>query len=1083
MRRSVPIAILCGVTWHAWAADARAQDCAQVAGQLISIDGDVEIQRDRVSRVAVLDQDLCQRDIVRTGPQSRAAVMLINDAVLRLDQDTTIYLADIAGEEEERSVLDLVRGAFQSFSRNPRELEVNTPYLNATIEGTEFVIRTSANDATMTVYEGVVSASNDSGDVSVESGQSVRSAKGAPPQSFTLVNPRDAVQWGLFYPPILAAGGARSGPIYDAAHLLSVGRVDEARASINATLARGENPGLAYALRAVIAVVQNDREAALSDATRAVELEPDATAPRIALSLAQQAQFDLLAARDTMLEATARQPNDAIGWARLSELWLMLGYRDLSREAAETAVSLDPNIERTQIVLGYAALTEFRTKQAREAFERAIALDSSDPQARFGLGLAMIRDGNLAEGRRQIEMAVALDSSRSLLRSYLGKAYFEEHRDDLAQEQFQLAKELDPLDPTPYLYNAIMLQTENRPVEALHELQTSIDLNDNRAIYRSRELLDSDRAARGASLARVYDDLGFRSLGLNEGAQSLTIAPNNASAHRFLSDMYIGIPRRESARVSEMLQSQLLQDVNINPIQPSLVETNLNIVARGGPADPGFDEFTPLFERNGGQVIVSGVVGNDESIGGEGVASLIYNQLSLGAGAFTYESDGWRPNNDVQHDIFQLYGQVALTPELNIQAEWSQRETEYGDLAFNFDPDSYDPTVRNHLNRDMARIGVRYSPTPNSDIIASVIYGSRDQRRARELFPGFDFKVEGKDEGYQYEGQYIYRADLFNVVAGVGYTDADATTTAQFGPFPPFVVTDSPITHFHGYTYVNISLPETVTWTVGASYDDYEEGPLKVEKVNPKFGVQWKITDDLVVRGAAFRTVKPALVANRSIEPTQIAGFNQLFDDGNADEAWRYGGAIDYQITDDLFIGAEFTWRDLTVPVFIPTGVTFEDQEEQLGGAYLYWAINDRWALSGRVSYDRFQTGVNDSSVFGDVPLKVETFSVPIMVRYFHPSGFFAGLGGTYVNQDVTRTFAAKTNLGLADGSDDFFVVDAAIGFRFPDRRGIASLTVSNLLDEEFFYQDDSFREFRDEPSIGPYLPAMQIVGRITLNF
>ena len=76
--------------------------------------------------------------------------MLINDAVLRLDQETTVYLADIAGEEEEESVLDLVRGAFQSFSRNPRELEVNTPYLNATIEGTEFVIRTSTKEATMT---------------------------------------------------------------------------------------------------------------------------------------------------------------------------------------------------------------------------------------------------------------------------------------------------------------------------------------------------------------------------------------------------------------------------------------------------------------------------------------------------------------------------------------------------------------------------------------------------------------------------------------------------------------------------------------------------------------------------------------------------------------------------------------------------------------------------------------------------------------------------------------------------------------------------------------------------------------------
>ena len=119
---------------------------------------------------------------------------------------------------------------------------------------------------------------------------------------------------------------------------------------------------------------------------------------------------------------------------------------------------------------------------AREAFERAINLDSADPLARFGLGLAIIRDGALAEGRRYLEMAVGLDSTNSLLRSYLGKAYFEEKRDPLDARQFALAKQLDPLDPTPYLYDAIRLQSINRPVEAMLSMEKSIDLNDNRAV-------------------------------------------------------------------------------------------------------------------------------------------------------------------------------------------------------------------------------------------------------------------------------------------------------------------------------------------------------------------------------------------------------------------------------------------------------------------------------------------------------------------------------------------------------------------------------------------------------------------------
>ena len=107
---------------------------------------------------------------------------------------------------------------------------------------------------------------------------------------------------------------------------------------IDRALAQNPRAGLAYALRAVIEVVQNDKATALADAKRGVELEPKATAPRIALSYAQQANFDLKGARDTLLQATATQPQDALAWARLGELWLMFGYRNRAREAAETAV-------------------------------------------------------------------------------------------------------------------------------------------------------------------------------------------------------------------------------------------------------------------------------------------------------------------------------------------------------------------------------------------------------------------------------------------------------------------------------------------------------------------------------------------------------------------------------------------------------------------------------------------------------------------------------------------------------------------------------------------------------------------------
>ena len=280
-------------------------------------------------------------------------------------------------------------------------------------------------------------------------------------------------------------------------------------------------------------------------------------------------------------------------------------------------------------MLGFAELAEINTGRAKKAFRRAIDINSANPLPRFGLGLATIRAGDLEGGRKEIEIAVALDPENALLRSYLGKAYFDERttnpltyfqelvdnfpnqENTLAAQQFAISKQLDPNDPTPWLYDAIRLQSENRPVEALRDIEKSIELNDNRAVYRSRELLDQDRAARGTSLARIYNDLGFEQLGINEATKSLSLDPSNAGAHRFLSDVYATQPRREIARVSELLQAQLLQDININPVQPSLSETNLDIITGGGPARPGFNEFTPLFERNQAQLNVSGVVGSD----------------------------------------------------------------------------------------------------------------------------------------------------------------------------------------------------------------------------------------------------------------------------------------------------------------------------------------------------------------------------------------------------------------------------------------------------------------------------------------
>ena len=81
--------------------------------------------------------------------------------MLRLDQGTTVTLKGI--KEERASVIELVKGAAHFFSRNPRALEVNTAFVNAGVEGTEFFIKVEENRTLLSIFEGKVLASNEAG--------------------------------------------------------------------------------------------------------------------------------------------------------------------------------------------------------------------------------------------------------------------------------------------------------------------------------------------------------------------------------------------------------------------------------------------------------------------------------------------------------------------------------------------------------------------------------------------------------------------------------------------------------------------------------------------------------------------------------------------------------------------------------------------------------------------------------------------------------------------------------------------------------------------------------------------------------
>ncbi len=477
-RAGIPVLLACAaIAMMMCTGIAHAATCEKWAGKVVSAQGVVEVKRagQTLWEPAKLNETYCPGDTVRTDRKSRADIALYNHPVLRLDQNSTVTLGGM--KDERTSLVDMISGAALFFSRVTRNLEVRTATVNAGVEGTEFFIRAEEGKTDLTVFEGKVLASNASGGLPVTTGQSAVAEAGKAPVYRVVVRPRDAVQWALYYPPIVYARPAdlkedSNDPrfyTHRASQSLTVGRVDEAIADIERAQKLDPKNSDALALQSVIAVTQNEKGKALDLGQKAVAADPKSATARIALSYAQQAHFDLPGALRSLEEAVKTEPGNALAWARLAELQQSFGELDKSLEAAKKAASLSPDLSRTQTVLGFAHLTRVNTKEATKAFDKAIGLDQADPLPRLGLGLAMIRDGKLEEGRREIEIAMSLDPNNSLIRSYLGKAYYEEKRDKLATGQYEMAKSLDPSDPTPYFYDAIEKQTTNRPVEALQD--------------------------------------------------------------------------------------------------------------------------------------------------------------------------------------------------------------------------------------------------------------------------------------------------------------------------------------------------------------------------------------------------------------------------------------------------------------------------------------------------------------------------------------------------------------------------------------------------------------------------------------
>ena len=287
-------------------------------------------------------------------------------------------------------------------------------------------------------------------------------------------------------------------------------------------------------------------------------------------------------------------------------------------------------------------------------FDRAIAADSALGNAWLGHGLCLVREGHREDGLRDLLVAASLEPQRSVLRSYLGKAFADAGDETHAQKELRLARELDPNDPTSWLYSALLRQQQNRVNEAAGDLQAAQDRNDNRSLFRSRMLLDEDRAVGSANLASIYRDLGMTEVSVREASRAVTYDNANTSAHLFLSDANNDLrdPTRFNLRYETVWFNELLLANILAPLG-------------GGRLSQGVSqqEYSKLFESDGLSIATSTDYRSDQQLRERASQFGTYGNTSYALDLDYQHNNGVRVNNNLDDIEWNTTIKQQITPQ------------------------------------------------------------------------------------------------------------------------------------------------------------------------------------------------------------------------------------------------------------------------------------------------------------------------------------------------------------------------------------------------------------------------------------
>lgn len=837
---------------------------------------------------------------------------------------------------------------------------------------------------------------------------------------------------------------------------LMVGKASKAQRELAAVANLPPSPAVVWArsLLAQIHIVQNRKDAALAEACQALAQAPGSPLAHLTMGLVKISFFDQTAARLHLEKALALDPGLVDGYLYLARLWLGADHLARAWQTVSQALRLAPREGEVLSLAGFIRLAYRDYAGACQFFHQAIAANPRFGEPHLGLGIYYFRHRKNPQALTEMLTATLLDPRVSSYQSELGKAFYQVRAFDKALEVYDYAAALDPRDPTPHLYKGIALSDLYRPGEAIQEINRSIALNDNAAIFRTRLALDRDLAVRNYNLARAYNQLGLNHWGYSKAVTAVKKDPLNSSAHQFLGTSYEAENQIYPAEVERLL-FRLLAPANQN----AFIQLNYN-------------DYASMFEMPYIRTTLQaggGCWNNKNSL--QEYLFQVYGGrpgLAFFGNAFYSEDEGYRiRNNDSKG--YNLEGAVKWEPTINatLLGFVQHRETLLGDLFdlndFGYQPSKY---FRYHWRWPLCEAGYVHRFGPRATLLTYFSH-QKLNLRTEDFYPSppdnYNVVADWNCSNAQVQQQIALGNHTF--IAGFDYFSGNLHNRAYYSWFGEILNQSPPERTWSLYLLDYWRLLPNLIMELGVSKDFaknsrywYSE-PLSNSLWSGRLGLNYEVTSTHTLRLALERHLDTHTFFQPLLAPADVASFPVYVDAEGGDLIRQAGFAWEAQWDAKTFSTLRlqalrqdnpnydesgyrtcFTWRKYQATLLVNRILS------------PYWGL----ALGGVYKKNNFNyPGYDDfAEVYGLA-----------RISFLHRTGWYGAVEVRPLYQDVMQR------------SDNFFtLVDLRLGKWLANKRGRWSLEVNNLFDRRFYYALDPLRNT-------DFFPSRRLLCKFALYF